>query len=161
MILLGIRPEDAEPEYGWIEPGEPIVGAVRRVRHFWEKPGPRLAETLLQRGCLWNSFVMVGGVPVLTSLIRAALPDLLGAFAPLLAAMGKASEGAAAEAVYADLPAVSFSEAVLACRPANLAVLPVRAVEWSDWGLPERVLATLARLGMEPEWAERPLARPA
>jgi hypothetical protein len=32
-------------------------------------------------------------------------------------------------------------------------------VEWSDWGLPERVLATLARLGIEPEWAERGLAR--
>jgi hypothetical protein len=35
----------------------------------------------------------------------------------------------------------------------NLAVLPVTGVSWSDRGQPRRVLAMLARLGIEPAWA--------
>ncbi|GEM_PF-3608939 len=41
-VLLGIRAEDPEVEYGWIEPAELIAPhpgiEVRRVRCFLEKP---------------------------------------------------------------------------------------------------------------------------
>ena len=56
--------------------------------------------------------------------------------------------------LYARLPSTNFSEDVLGTRPANLAVLPVRGVTWSDWGEPARVFGTLERLGIHPEWAE-------
>jgi mannose-1-phosphate guanylyltransferase len=158
-VLLGISPEGPEPEYGWIEPGEAIEAGVRRIRRFWEKPGPPLARALFERSCLWNSFVMVAGIPVLSRLLRAALPMLVEALDPLRASLGTAEEPQVAETIYADLPAVNFSETVLEGRPANLAVLPVHGVQWSDWGRPERVLATLARLGVKPEWARRPAAR--
>jgi hypothetical protein len=36
-------------------------------------------------------------------------------------------------------------------RPANLAVLRVSGVVWNDLGEPRRVMATLARAGIEPE----------
>jgi hypothetical protein len=57
--------------------------------------------------------------------------------------------------LYARLTSTSFSDRVLARPAANLAVLPVTGVSWSDWGQPRRVLATLARLGIEPGWAGR------
>src|SRR3972149_5398964 len=64
IILLGIRPDRPEVEYGWIEPADRIPlegpGQVYRVRRFWEKPPLALAPTLLTSGCLWNSFLMVG-----------------------------------------------------------------------------------------------------
>ena len=37
---------------------------------------------------------------------------------------------------------------------ANLAVLPVRGVRWTDWGDPARVVSTLAELGHRPAWVE-------
>lgn len=156
VVLLGIAPEGPETDYGWIEPGEAIPGGeLWRVRCFWEKPASGMARALLDRGCLWNSFVVVARIPAIWSLIRAAAPELDTAFAAVRATFGTAAERGAVARLYAGLPAINFSEQVLATHPANLAVLPVTGVAWSDWGQPRRVLATLARLGLEPEWARR------
>jgi hypothetical protein len=46
-----------------------------------------------------------------------------------------------------------FSSDVLARVLVNLAVLPVRGVEWSDLGEPARVMDTWTRLGTRPRWA--------
>jgi mannose-1-phosphate guanylyltransferase len=154
VVLLGIAPEAPETDYGWIEPGEAIPPTgLRRVRRFWEKPGASLARALLERGGLWNSFVVVAGIPALRSLVRAAVPEMDAAFAALRGAFDTDAEEGVVARLYAALPSINFSDRVLAARPANLAVLPVRGVAWSDWGKPERVLATLAGLGVEPRWS--------
>jgi mannose-1-phosphate guanylyltransferase len=65
ITLLGIKPDKPEVSYGWIEPDEPLEpsnGRLSRVRRLWEKPSHYIAQKLMQRGCLWNSFVMVGSV---------------------------------------------------------------------------------------------------
>ena len=163
VVLLGVAPEDAETDYGWIEPGGPVRGGTRlyRVQRFWEKPTPALAEDLFERGCLWNSFILVARVPALAALVRSAAPDLASAFAAVQPAIGTGEEAPALEALYATLPSVGFSDRVLATRPANLAVLPVQGLAWSDWGQPARVLATLGRLGIRPAWAGRVAPRSA
>ncbi len=156
VLLLGIDPDLPETEYGWIEPGElPLlsdVGAAYPVRRFWEKPSARLAETLLERGCLWNSFVMVGWVSTFLDLIGETLPDLVGRFAPLTAALGSSREEAVAQRVYGALDTVNFSEAVLEAGTRRLATMRVKGVEWSDWGHPTRVVASLRRAGRRPSW---------
>lgn len=155
VVLLGIGAHGPETEYGWIDPGEEIgrIG-LRRITRFWEKPGAALAETLLDRGCLWNSFVIVARVPALLSLVHFATPALWEAFASVRSMLGSDREASVVEQVYGALAPVSFSDAVLSACPRNLAVLPVTGVEWSDWGRPARVLATLAGLGVTPHWAK-------
>lgn len=156
VILLGIEPDSAETEYGWIEPTDAIPGTpLYRVGRFYEKPSAALAETLLERRSLWNSFVLVARVPALLALFAGFVPRLLDAFAALRSALGTTDEKRAARTAYDRLESIGFSEAVLAARPANLATLPVRGVRWSDWGQPRRILATLDQLGIEPEWTER------
>lgn len=161
LILLGITPDVAEVEYGWIEPGEPILTAggsmISRVRRFWEKPSEDFARALQRKGCLWNSFVMMGHVTAFLALIRNALPALWDAFAGIRDALDTLGEEKAVRALYARLPETNFSRDVLVRCPANLAVLPVRGVEWSDLGEPRRVLARLA--GDAGAWTE-PAARP-
>jgi mannose-1-phosphate guanylyltransferase len=156
VALLGITPDRPETEYGWIEPAQPVVGPqgwpLYRVRRFWEKPAPDLARTLLEDGSLWNSFVMVGGVASLLGLIDRALPELARAFLPLRRFLGTPVEAAVAEAVYHRVPSADFSRGVLGPSAAHLAVLPVRGVEWSDLGHPERVLAR--RGTMVAPWAQ-------
>lgn len=65
VVLLRIPPETPQVEYGWIEPGiplgAPVPESVCRVSRFWEKPHGTLAAELMERGCLWNSFVIVCG----------------------------------------------------------------------------------------------------
>ena len=64
IVLLGADPSGPEIEYGWIEPGA-VAGPNARVFHvngFHEKPPLRMAEYLFRKGCLWNTFVMIGPV---------------------------------------------------------------------------------------------------
>ena len=120
-----------------------------------------MATRLASRGCLWNSFVIVAHVATLRDLMRRALPALDEAFRPLQAAVGTAGEAATAERVYAALPAIDFSDHVLAPNPADLAVLPVTGVRWTDLGQPRRVFAVLRALGLQPAWADQHAAESA
>jgi mannose-1-phosphate guanylyltransferase len=162
VVLLGIAAAAAETEYGWIEPGESLPtgspATFFRVRRFWEKPSLIVARALLAKECLWNSFVMVARISTLVSMTCKAIPGLDEAFGVLQAALATPAEADVARAVYARLPARDFSREVLAPRPPNLAVLPVRGVEWTDLGDPRRVLSTLTRSRLGGESAERALA---
>jgi mannose-1-phosphate guanylyltransferase len=152
VVLLGIAPDRAETEYGWIEPAERIPGTpLLRVGGFCEKPTPALAEELLGRHCLWNSFVLVARMPALFALFSRYVPGLMGAFAGVQSRLDAAGEERAAQVAYGGLAPVSFSDAVLSAHPANLATLPVEGVRWSDWGRPRRILATLEELKIEAE----------
>lgn len=157
VVLLGIEAAHPETEYGWIEPGEAEEpgDAVLPVRRFWEKPGREVADDLLRRGCLWNSFVMVGLVGAFLALMRRAAPGLVDAFEPVRLALGTPREAAAARRVYARLPALCFSRAVLTPSATHLGTMRVKGVTWCDWGSPARVLATLRRSPCPPAWLER------
>jgi mannose-1-phosphate guanylyltransferase len=60
LVLLGLEARSAETEYGWIEPVLDAGSGLSPIRRFWEKPSAAQARVLLERCCLWNSFVMVG-----------------------------------------------------------------------------------------------------
>jgi mannose-1-phosphate guanylyltransferase len=156
VVLLGVEATAPETEYGWIEPqdaplaidGEPVFP----IHRFWEKPSPDLAGALFARGCLWNSFVMVGRLSAFVDLFAAGTPQLLRAFEPIRRARGTRREDAVAERVYAGLPDLNFSERVLVPAADRLGVVRVKGVQWSDWGNPERVFATIHRTGWRPRW---------
>ena len=159
VVLLGIEPEWPETEYGWIGAARtplPIDGEpVFQIHRFWEKPSAPLAERLYHGGCLWNSFVMVGWTNAFLDLVGACSPELLAAFAPLRFVLGLPQEARVVERIYGRLPAAGFSETVLTADPRRLAVMRVKSVDWSDWGNPRRVLASLGHAGIRPAWVDR------
>ena len=161
VALLGVEAGAPETEYGWIEAdptplavdGEPAFRIVR----FWEKPSLRLAERLFERAALWNSFVMVGWVDGFLALTARTAPDVLAALEPLRDAIGTRRETRTADDVYQRLVAapVSFSERVLMTATDGLVVVRVKGVQWSDWGHPQRVMATVRATGWRPAWLGR------
>ncbi len=157
VVLLGITPDSADGEYGWIEPGDPIMGSspwdLCRVRQFWEKPFPRVAQALRARGCLWNSFVMVAYPSAILTVIENAVPALFNAFGSVRSRLATPWEDDTLDRLYSRLPSTDFSRQVLATCPTNLAVLALNGVGWNDLGVPRRVMATLARSGARPAWA--------
>ncbi|HET7340574.1 MAG TPA: sugar phosphate nucleotidyltransferase [Methylomirabilota bacterium] len=159
VVLLGIEADTPETEYGWIEADSrplPTEAALAfPIRRFWEKPAPEVALSLLSRGCLWNSFVMVGRVSAFLDLIVAGMPEVVASFEPLRRALGTPREARLAERVYAGLPSVNFSERVLVPAASRLGVVRVKGVEWSDLGNVERVFATIQRTGWRPRWLDR------
>jgi mannose-1-phosphate guanylyltransferase len=156
VILLGIPPDSPEMGYGWIETGVAMRGVVPSsvfpVSRFWEKPGRKLATSLIALGCLWNSFVMVGRASAFLNAIRHTLPSLLGAFESIWSSFSTVSKEKELRALYSSIPAMCFSQEVMAVRPADLAVLCATGLGWSDLGEPGRVLSVLESKGVRTEW---------
>ena len=150
VTLLGISPETPEAEFGWIEPELLRTNkGVAPVRRFWEKPTVGVAQKLMDEGCLWNSFVMVGQVQSFLTIIKRALPDLFSYFEAIIPVLGTKDEFLNLRALYSWLKDVNFSREVLEPRAADLSVIKVENVGWSDLGDPSRVLSTLSRFGIQ------------
>jgi mannose-1-phosphate guanylyltransferase len=158
VALIGIEPSSAETDYGWIEPAPvalPTWPDVFPVWRFVEKPPASRVGELIGRGCLWNSFVMVGWVETWLELIARTAPHLYHAFDAVPRALGMRHEAAVLERVYGSLPAISFARRVLTRAAGRLVTLAARGLQWSDWGSPQRVLATLRATQQEPPWLGR------
>lgn len=93
--------------------------------------------------------VLVGRAGLLVTLFALLTPTLVGAFQPLRRVLGTPRESDVLAEVYATLPAVNFSQAILAQSAPRLAVLPMEGVYWSDCGDPRRLLLDLARFGYQ------------
>ncbi len=151
-ILLGASPTHAEVGFGWIEPGPLATGrsGLSRVMRFWEKPSLSVAKVLLNLGCLWNTFVMVGRVRAFLGMIQTAVPQLYGNFQRHETTSGHFD----LERLYEILTPIDFSRDILAQNPAELAVLDAGSIGWSDLGEPERVVSLIAQLDSQCDWLE-------
>ncbi len=157
IVLVAAKPDSPEPGYGWIEPGvsiekTPAAGDVRAVVRFVEKPSLEEARACFRRGGLWNTFVMVARAATFLEAGRRTLPELHERLRRLRAFAGTSEEDAALERAYALSAPANFSQDVLAADSSRLAVSELPPLHWSDWGTPERVISTLRREGLEPQW---------
>ena len=95
IVLLGVEPNDPDPEYGYIVPGEMINDSgfgARTAQLFVEKPAAEAAKKLISCGALWNTMVVISSAATLLSAVGAALPELYHAFAPISEAIGSTHE---------------------------------------------------------------------
>jgi mannose-1-phosphate guanylyltransferase len=140
VLIFGAESRYPEVEYGWIEPGRTLVDSdrhpLRRVRRFWEKPTRARAELLHGKGCLWNTFVIVGLAGTLLAMMDADLPHLTG----VPVSESRAHE---LERFYETTAPADFSKAVLMQQPERLIVAPDAVSGWTDLGNPARLAAVL------------------
>jgi len=156
VILLGVAAKRAETEYGWIEALPSIStnssNGILKVKRFWEKPSTRIAEELFERGCVWNTFVMIGRAQAFLDLLRSVATDVYEAFEPLLALPEPASIDDSLSVIYQSIAAADFSKVVLSGAPERLGVWCVGDVGWSDLGDPRRVMTVLDEIGITNDW---------
>jgi mannose-1-phosphate guanylyltransferase len=154
LIVLGAKAERSDVDYGWIEPGTPFESrfpnALHRVSRFWEKPSHPTAKALLARGCLWNTFVMVGRASIFLALIEKHLaPGIIEVFMAAQRCACEVPSLAAENYLWARLGKGDFSRQVLSASTENLAVLKIGDVGWSDLGTPERVRVAMLRSNLK------------
>ncbi|HTN73483.1 MAG TPA: sugar phosphate nucleotidyltransferase [Methylomirabilota bacterium] len=155
IVLLGMEPNEPDPEYGYIVPGETIddpgLDGARKVEMFVEKPSAEAAKKIIKRRALWNTLVFVVRCHTLLQAIQRATPELYRSFEPIQNAIGTADEQRVIEEVYHKLPSLNFSKGVLEALSFEhrqaLAVIPVSRVTWSDWGVSDRLSSMLRQLG--------------
>lgn len=164
VILLGVAPNQPETEYGWIEPGEPLMasapGLLFGVRRFWEKPSSAIAIELMRRGCFWNSFIMVGRVASFLSLVGRAVPDVLRSFQAIAPTFFTAREEASVFDLYQRVASSSFAADVLSVSPGQLAVFCSKTLEWADVGDVGRAVSVIASFGDSPTHRKAPASQP-
>jgi mannose-1-phosphate guanylyltransferase len=139
LVLLGAEPDMPDPQYGWIVPRR--EQNITYVDCFEEKPNESAAQRLLDKGALWNTFVLVASARHLWRLGQAHLPEQSEALA-LCVHEHNVQEQALVDEIYAHMPAGDFSRDVLQ-HAKGLEVVSLPECGWSDWGTPERVLASL------------------
>ena len=133
--LLGIAPERAATEYGYIQRGEDLGDGLFAARRFEEKPQRSRAEAFLQSGdYYWNAGVFCFAAGTL----RAALPKLS---VELLKPLTRATAGAEkSDEMFSppreacmEFPSISFDREVME-RAANVTVADAAGIGWSDVG---------------------------
>jgi len=156
IVLVAATPDAVETGYGWIEPGveleRTVAGKICTVDRFVEKPSPEAARASLARGGLWNTFVMVAKVSAIVEAGRRALPDLMDRLWQIRPSADCEGEARAIARAYAEAQTADFSRSVLTPSAGRLAVSQLPPVSWSDWGTPERVIASLRNEGIAPNW---------
>jgi len=159
IVLLGMEPNEPDPEYGYILSSgidNPDFDGSRTVEMFVEKPSVNSANMMMRKGGLWNTLVLVVTCQTLLQAIERAIPDLYRWFEPIQNAIGTPHEQQVIERVYQKLPSHNFSKGVLEIlsfeNRQNLRVLPVQGVTWKDWGTSDRLSKTLRQMGA-PDWA--------
>lgn len=138
--LLGVEPDDPDPELGYIVPQQGGKRDAQGVHHFVEKPSRGVAEKLIQQGGLWNSAIFVANGEYLLDLFMAQIPDIVTGLRAALVEMGNpARPSRALIQLYERMTDLDFSRHILATHIDQLRVVPVPHCGWSDLGTPSRV----------------------
>jgi mannose-1-phosphate guanylyltransferase len=135
LVLLGVSPESAASDYGWIVPDRFDRASPRRVAHFVEKPRPHMAARLMVEGGLWNSFVLASRASALLGIYRQTQRGMWDLFSRH---MGDPEPGQLKE-LYAEMPPADFSRDILQAIPERLRVVSTPACGWTDLGSPSRL----------------------
>ena len=128
IVTLGIRPDHASTEYGYIE-SEPVSDDFNRVLRFHEKPNENLAKEFFKSGhFLWNSGMFIFHVASMIQTFKTLAPDISEKFE----GADNSPEGLAK--VYAQLPSISIDKGILEkVSPSQILCLPAE-MGWSDVG---------------------------
>lgn len=131
LVAIGARPTRCETGFGYLQTGAPFDPFVARaesgachVEYFVEKPNAALADTLIDRGALWNSGIFIWRAKVVLHELEQHTREIAHGL-PLLAS-GDLDQFAA------NVTSISIDRGLLE-RSSNLVVLPAE-FGWDDVG---------------------------
>lgn len=139
-LLLGLEPEEADPELGYILPGASDGRGALTVARFIEKPPAARARELVRAGGLWNAFIVVSRAQALLAMFRRRIPEIVEAMrAAIQHDDCTGTLGAEVPALYQRLSIIDFSRDIVPGQESHLRVVRVPCCGWSDLGTPKRV----------------------
>jgi len=165
LILLGVKPDRDEPEYGYLLPNKKLLDIgpdMSEISWFIEKPDQKTARRLIRAGGLWNTMIMVFKTKTMLHWVSKLVPTLYHQCQQIYEAIGTAAETDVVRNIYQRLKPMNFSkeflEPMVKNYPSSLVALPIRDLLWSDWGTASRVIDVLGKIGKVPrlEGSRRP-----
>jgi mannose-1-phosphate guanylyltransferase/mannose-6-phosphate isomerase len=133
LVTFGVKPSRPETGYGYIQPGEALMGATRKAVAFVEKPDEATAEKYVKEGYLWNAGIFL--FPA-----RTALQELQLMHPAIVAAVKEALDKSKRDLDFIRLDREGFEKApvisvdyALMEQTKKAAVVPID-MDWSDIG---------------------------
>ncbi|MDP2715474.1 sugar phosphate nucleotidyltransferase [Rheinheimera sp.] len=166
LILLGAEARWPNPDFGWIESG--TRGAVmseadlQPVSAFVEKPDNQQARRLFSNNALWSTMIIAANGQLLWQLAETLQPKFFLCFLYLHRLTRGALQGdmlreavdKAIHNTFQYMPGLDFSSDLLQKVAQQCLVLPMTAIDWDDWGRPERILECIERYGLDSSLSE-------
>ena len=156
VVLLGVTPRHTQNVHGWIEPGPPVdhpggdsSNDTFQVRSFCDRPSPRFAKQLTDRGALWNTLIMVGHVDAFLNMINAARAGLVNAFHGCLWDGGEVN---IPDPFYQRIYAVDFLRDVLSLQAPDLLTIRADLPGWNDLREPQSLIEVLEAANISLPW---------
>lgn len=144
VVILGISPDEADPELGYIVSESDDGTDLRAVSEFVEKPNAAAAHALIARGGVWNSFIFATHGRTLLRAFAQRCPELTAELWEIVSSSSPTQPAELAD-LYQRAPNLDFSRDILQRSPGLLRVLTVPPCGWSDLGTPRRVSEALSR----------------
>lgn len=134
LVTFGITPDGPETGYGYIEAGEALNDAARRVTRFVEKPDRTRAEAMLAAGGhFWNGGIFLFRADMFLRALEAHAPAILDAARASIESAARIGQRILPDAgEFAASPSDSVDYAVME-KADRVAVVPV-TMGWSDVG---------------------------
>jgi mannose-1-phosphate guanylyltransferase/mannose-6-phosphate isomerase len=136
LVTFGIRPDEPNTQYGYIELGglDEDLGAVHRITRFVEKPDEQRAREYLESGrFVWNSGIFLFKASAILDELRRFQPESVEAISRSMSSPGKDGLFIRPDpAAFADAENISIDRGVLEKTQLGV-VLPVD-MGWSDVG---------------------------
>jgi mannose-1-phosphate guanylyltransferase len=152
ILLVGITPDSADPEIGYIVPGAPAGDGVNHVAQLVEKPTTSAARDLIARGSVWNSFILAAHGTSLIAHIRKRHRDIVDGMGAAIARDVCRTEGTQGlDGYYQRLPTMDLSRTIVQGAASALCVFPAPACGWTSLDTPRQVSNALHRLWSEPQ----------
>jgi mannose-1-phosphate guanylyltransferase len=133
LALIGIRPDEADTEPGYIVPGRWFEDGTRSLLRIVKPSGMVAARDLVARGALWDSSIVAARGLVLLRILRVSAPDLVDQMETALA------QGAAADVreraltqLHRRLPSVDLSQILAQRTETEYRVITSRSCGWSN-----------------------------
>ena len=148
--MLGIEPDNPDPELGYIVPGDCNRHGTFNVTRFVEKPSATHALELIGDGGLWNAFIIAAHAQALLQLFERRCPEIVMEMRGIVQrSLNTQHDTTAAMDLYDRLPMLDFSRHILHGQEMHLRALPVPYCGWSDLGTPKRVADALRRVARD------------
>jgi mannose-1-phosphate guanylyltransferase len=133
LALIGIKPEAADTETGYIVPGRWFEDGTRSVQRIIKPSSKIAARELVGRGALWDSCIVAARALVLMGVLRACMPDLVDQMETVLARGDRGDvRPRALTQLYARLPSVELSHVIAQVAEAECRVITSRSCGWSN-----------------------------
>lgn len=155
IVMLGITPDEPDPELGYIVAEDAVGSNLRSVSEFVEKPSMTAAHVLIARGGVWNSFIFAAHGQSLLHAFELRAPELVAEMRQVVSITEPHARQAELAELYERAPALDFSRDILQRFPSLLRVLTVPPCGWSDLGTPHRVTEALSRFPPRREHSRR------